>query len=498
VLALVTLSSGKKPSKPHIVYMMADDLGWNDVSWNNPEMLTPNLQRLADQGVILDNLYTMPVCSPSRTALMTGMYPASVGAQHRVFDGHRPSGLPVYLPTLHQKLKEQGYTTYHLGKWHLGFCNDSYIPNSRGVDYFYGFYKGGMTYYSHISSEKGPYARGDLNGFDLHEDIRGVRTNIGGPGVDGVYTTDLLRTKTLEYLDNHNPSDPMFLMLAFQQPHSPVEVPKKWADMYEDTVPDLSRRNYSGQVTIMDDYAGSVIRKLEEKGMFEDSLIIFCSDNGGDVLKSASNWPYRGDKGSYFEGGIKSAAFVAGKGIVKTRYRSNKMYHIADMFPTLIESVAGGSINHEIDGINIWKSLSTGSVSPRNKFLITVDEDIPEDTTVAAIRSGPFKLIEGYPAFRKGLKTFGWYRAPVNGFQDTTSPIPDPLTTQKYLFHLPSDPYEEVNLASNPRFKFVVTYLSNQLEEYRQNSKPALWPDPDMNSDPQLAKNHGFWSPGWC
>ncbi|XP_077982289.1 arylsulfatase B-like isoform X2 [Glandiceps talaboti] len=485
----------RKSRKPHIIYMLADDLGWNDVSWNNKDMITPNLQRLADQGVILDNLYTMPVCSPSRTALMTGMYPATIGTQHRVFDGHRPSGLPTYLNTLHQELKEQGYVTYHIGKWHLGFCNDSYIPNSRGVDYFYGFYKGGMTYYSHISSEKGPYARGDYNGFDLHEDIRGSRRNIGGPGVDGVYTTELLRSKTLEYMDNHDPSEPMFLMLAFQQPHSPVRVPKKWADMYEDSVTDLGRRNYSGQVTIMDDYAGSVIKKLEEKGMFENSLIIFSSDNGGDVVKSASNWPYRGDKGSYFEGGIKSAALVAGKGIRRIGYRNKELYHLSDMFPTLVESVAGGSINYPIDGVNIWRSLSTGSVSPRDKFLITIDEDVPEDTTVAAIRYGDYKLIEGYPAFRKGLKTFGWYRAPVHGFDDT-SPSPDPLNTRTYLFNLRHDPYEEYNLADQQ--PFLVLYLRNKLQEYREQTMSAFWPDPDPNSNPQLARYHGFWSPGWC
>ncbi|XP_070566389.1 arylsulfatase B-like [Ptychodera flava] len=497
IVGVSSLHSGSSPpeeqSPTHIIYMLADDLGWNDLSWHDSSMITPHLQRLADEGVILENLYMMSLCSPSRTSLMTGIYASRTGTQHITFKACRGHGLPTDLTTLPQALKEVGYKTYIVGKWHLGFCNEDYLPNARGFDKFFGFYKGGFDFYNHSSSEFGPYSPGQYLGYDLHEDIAGqpsiqVTDNV-------TYSTELFRDKILEYIEDHDPSDPMFLFVPFQQPHMPTDVPTEWADMYKETVSDLIRRNYSGQVTIMDDVVGDIRTKLEERGMFEDSLLIFHGDHGGDVQYMASNWPYRGNKGTFFEGGIKGAGLISGKGIEKTGYRNYELYHVTDIFPTLVESVAKGTVDsNDLDGMNVWESLSTGSPSPRDEFLIVVDEDITNDTEVAALRYGDWKLIEGYPAFIKdpSWALFDWYKPPYHGMDVIEGPPLSGLTT--YLFNLRDDPFEEHNLAdNNPE---MVDFLHNKLDEYREASIPPFWPPILQGCDPQLY--NGFWSPGFC
>ncbi|XP_070553268.1 arylsulfatase B-like [Ptychodera flava] len=484
-------SSSEEQSPTHIIYMLADDLGWNDLSWHDNSMITPNLQQLADEGVILENLYTMAVCSPTRTSLMTGKYASRTGTQHLQFFPCAPIGLPTDLKTLPESLREVGYKTYTVGKWHLGMCKEEYLPNSRGVDKFYGFYQGGMDYYTHDLSEYGAVP-GKYSGVDLHEDIANqtsIRVN-----ASSTYSTELFRNKILQYIDDHDKSDPMFLLVSFQQPHRPPEVPSEWAALYADSVSDLARRNYSGQVTIMDDVVGDIRAKLEEKGMFDDSLIIFHSDNGGSVRFMASNWPYRGSKGSYFEGGIKAAGLIAGKGIQKTGYRNYELYHVTDMYPTLVKSVAEGTITHEIDGVDIWQSLSTGSQSPRAEFLIVVDEDLPQHTTVAALRYRDWKLIEGYPAIARQpvFAFFDRYKPPYNGMDVVASPPVADTTT--WLFDLRNDPYEEYNIADD--YPCLLHFLQCKLDAYREVSVPPLFPPEIPNCDQTLYE--GYWSPGFC
>ena len=127
-----------KPSRPNILYILADDLGYGDVSWNNPSMITPNLERLARKGVILDQFYAQPKCSPSRAALLTGLFPYKTSMQRGAIGFFRPTGLPTILPSLPEVLREEGYSTHMVGKWHLGYCNTDYTPLSRGFHTFFG------------------------------------------------------------------------------------------------------------------------------------------------------------------------------------------------------------------------------------------------------------------------------------------------------------------------------------------------------------------------
>ncbi|XP_070574983.1 arylsulfatase B-like [Ptychodera flava] len=482
---------------PHIIYLLADDLGYNDVSWQDETIQTPNLQDLADKGVILKNLYGMSACSPTRSSLLTGKYASSIGSQHLVFMGNVPHGVPTDLPYLPKRLKDNGYATYGVGKWHQGFCNESFIPTGemRGFDHYYGFYQGGAYYYSHTTSEVGPKRDGiKMFGFDLHDD---------GEPVDNaedacIYTSALFEREMLANINNHDPSIPMFQYCAFQLPHAPRDVPKMYYDMYP-TIVDNNRRTYYGQITYMDTIVGNIVDALTEKGMLDNTLFIFHSDNGGDTSEGCSNHPYRGNKGTYFDGGIRLQGFVSGYGIQKTGYTHEGMFHVTDMYPTLVQGVVGGEVG-DIDGMNVWESFSTGADSPRTEFLIVVDTDfadLPRDNgmgaNISAIRVGDYKLMVGFPSFSYTNVDFGYY-PPLNTEEPTViEPPEEEEGTDIYLYNLADDPLEKTNLASE---------MPDKVAELREKLKPyeaiawTYWPDETEAANPDNFDH--FWDVGWC
>jgi len=488
-LILGMLGLALAADQPHIVHIIADDLGWDDVSWHNQDMITPNLQDMAENGVVLDNMYVQTSCSPTRSCLMSGFYAANIGSQHLVYKPDVPHGLPTWLTTMPDVLQSLGYTTYGIGKWHLGYCNDSYIPTNRGFDHFYGFYLGSVDYWSHRTSEKGPYGTGKYNGFDFRDDGEKVE----GEGIDGVYTSVLFKERLDKIITEHDASDPMYMYLAFQLPHSPVTVPEEYAALYNDRVTNEYRKIYSGQVTFMDEIIGGVRAAMEAAGMWDNTLVLFHSDNGGDVRHAASNFPLRGNKGTYFDGGIKAVALAYGKGIEKTGYVNREMIHAVDVFPTFIEA-AGGSVDFEIDGVSALPTITNGLGSKRTGFLITIDEDFPDMSYGAAIRDGPWKYIEGYPAFRYPEKHVGWYPTPYHGYLKNGPALPeDPRTTDRWLFNMIEDPTEMNNVYEE--FPHVVAGLAALLDEHRKTAWTDF-PAADSSCDP--AHNDGWWATGWC
>ncbi|XP_077983194.1 arylsulfatase B-like [Glandiceps talaboti] len=494
-VAETSSSSGEEGTKPHIIYMIADDYGWNDISWHDDRVMTPNFEELANNGVKFGNLYTMSVCSPTRAALMTGRYSSNIGGQHFTYLGLYPHGAPTYHDFFPKLLRDAGYSTYGVGKWHLGFCNSSFVPTgpTRGFDHYYGFYNGGALFYEHTSSEWGPGIPGAHLGYDLSDD--GVPQR--GPETSCVFNSELFEKKILSYIDGHNASKPMFLYTAFQLPHTPRQVPKKWEDMYS-CIPNDNRRIYCGQVTFMDAIAGSIVDALKAKGMFNDSLFIFHADNGGDVRTQASNHPYRGDKGTYFEGGIKAAGFISGKGIEKTGYTHEGLFHITDMYPTVVHGLLGEEIPSDLDGINCWDAMSKGNESPRTEMLITVDTEFANvegllGANVTAIRKGDWKLIIGYPAFSYVWKEFGWYPPQYTNCDLDNIPSPEGPEVDVRLYNLKADPYEHHNVADqNPG---VVADLRQALQKYEATAW-TYWPEPTTAASP--ANFDDFWSPGWC
>ncbi|XP_074649767.1 arylsulfatase B-like [Tubulanus polymorphus] len=474
--------------KPHVVFIVADDLGWNDVSWHNPDMITPNLEKLARSGVILNHTYVQHWCSPSRSAFMSGYFPYHTGMQHNVIPNAGPYGLPLNLTILPQYMKKAGYATHMVGKWHQGFCKWEYTPTERGFDSFYGYYVAREDHYTH--SDRDPHG---FEGFDFRDGKKPV-TDLGGK-----YGTDVFAERAVDIVRSHDRSKPLFLYLPFQNVHGPVQVPEAYEKKYEH-VHNRMRRKYSGMVTILDEAIGNVTRALEDAGMFDDTVIIFTTDNGGQPLAGGNNWPLRGAKTTLWEGGTRGVAFVRSRMLKKSGYVYNGITHASDWFPTIL-SIAGMTPPANIDGRNIWKYLSDDTASPRDEFVYNIDELLKN----GAIRKDRYKLIVGNPGHLNS-----WY--PVPRFDDRSEALANERcmhlhyecadTTKALrwnfdrvkLFDIDADPTEHFDVSKT--YPEVTAALVERFKKYLETLIPG---HPHAEAERANPKYYGgFWSPGWC
>ena len=302
LLAVVTVATpssvvAQTPQRPNIVYIVADDLGWKDVGYHGSDIKTPNIDKLAADGARLEQFYAQPMCTPTRAALMTGRYPFRYGLQTLVIPSAAKYGLPTDEWLLPQALKQAGYYTAIVGKWHLGHADPKYWPRQRGFDYQYGPMIGELDYFTH---EQHGVTDWYLNNKLLKE-----------PG----YSTTLLGNAAVKLIDAHNNTVPLYLYLTFNAPHTPYQAPQEYLDKYKN-IADPSRRAYAASITAMDDQIGRVLAALEKKGLRNNTIIFFQSDNGGTrnamfagegdmskVVIPCDNGPYREGKGMLYEGG---------------------------------------------------------------------------------------------------------------------------------------------------------------------------------------------------
>ncbi|XP_006817496.1 arylsulfatase B-like, partial [Saccoglossus kowalevskii] len=237
-------------SQPNIVFIFADDYGWNDIGYHNPIFQTPNLNSLAADGIKLENYYVAPVCTPSRGQLLTGRYAMRYGLVHRNIRPAQRMCLPLDEVTLPEKMKQAGYATHMVGKWHQGFYTPACIPTQRGFDSFFGFYICTEDYFTHSAS----------GGFDL----------------------------------KRGETDPLFLYLAYQSVHAKyASVPQQYSDLYNGIIEDERRRTLAGMVTCMDEGIGNITKTLKDSGIWDNTILIFSNDNGGLPAHGGNNWPLR-------------------------------------------------------------------------------------------------------------------------------------------------------------------------------------------------------------
>ncbi|XP_013421298.1 arylsulfatase B [Lingula anatina] len=493
VLVLVAglCSSFTYAKLPNIVFIVADDLGFNDVGFNNPDILSPNIDKLASEGVILDQSYVHPVCTPSRSAFMTGLYPWKAGLQHGTIHPLQPVCAPYNVTFLPEVLRKQGYATHMVGKWHLGFCNWNCTPTYRGFDSFFGFYSGMEDYYAHTRD----------NGLDLRDDEKPDRLD------GGIYSAELFAMRAKRIITNHDKNRPLFLYLPFQNVHAPVQVPRRYSNMYAH-IQDETRRNFSGMVSAMDEAIGNITTALKEAGLYDNTLIAFTSDNGGSPFRGGNNFPLRGSKASIWEGGTRAVAFVHGPMLQKTGYRHNGKFHAVDWFQTFL-AVAGGSpaANINMDSMNLWPMLKLGIDSARTEFVYHLDNKSPSLQGHAAIRVGDYKYIEGFP----GLFS-GWAEPPkvqqsqeyLNLDHDRDSLdafykyMQKSKTSPGYsghgLYNIKDDPTEHKNLVQT--MPQVVQEMKKKLKLAQQEMVPANDPPDDNKGNPN--NFGGVWTPGWC
>jgi len=384
-LALPGAAAPARPPdrRPNIVHIVADDLGWKDVGFNGAtDLKTPNIDALAASGAKFTQFYVQPMCTPTRAALMTGRYPFRYGLQTAVIPSVSAYGLDTTEWLLPQALREAGYKTAIVGKWPLGHADRKYWPKQRGFDYQYGAMIGELDYFTHDE-------HGVLDWFRNNEPVR-------EPG----YTTTLLGQDAARLIEQHDASTPLYLYLAFNAPHTPYQAPKEYVDRFPN-IADPTRRTYAGMVAALDDEIGRVVAALEKKGIRDNTLLIFHSDNGGtrsamfagvmaDMSKikiPCDNGPYREGKGTLYEGATRVAALANWPGHIKAQTVDGLM-HAVDLYPT-IAALAGASTakSKPLDGVNVWDTISQGKPSPRTEIVYNVEP------FRAALRQGDWKLL---------------------------------------------------------------------------------------------------------
>ena len=411
----VALEGNESIKQPNIVVIMADDLGWGDVGWNGSEIKTPYLDRLAASGMILNQFYVYPVCSPTRAAMLTGRYPMRYGLQVGVVRPYNDFGLPTDERTLADALREAGYFTAICGKWHLGERRPQYLPLRRGFDHHYGHYLGAIDYYTH---------RRD-GGLDWHRN--------GQPLQEEGYITDLKATEAVRLIQGHDISKPFFLYVAFHAVHTPVQMPPdpRLAEPYLHM--DQPRRTYAAKLASMDENVGRILAAIKERGIENNTIIIFCSDNGGDQPgRRSSNGPLRGGKTDLYEGGVRVPACIAWAGTIKAGSVSNQLIHITDLYPTLIK-LAGGSLEQEkpIDGLDV-----------RDVFLNekTFEREILLNATVftGALRMDDWKIVVNGQVSSNAL---------LGTDRRINTQVPE--NNRIEVFNIKDDPYERNNLSQS-------------------------------------------------
>ena len=345
-------------TKPNVVIIIADDLGWNDIGTRNPKIVTPNLVKLAKEGVELQRFYGYPVCSPARAGLLTGVLPRRLGLVNIIMPGQ--AGITKATPALPAKLKSAGYTTSLIGKWHLGNQNPS---SAVGFEHFYGFMGGEVDYLKHTDM------RGKL---DWQRDGKQIE--------ESGYTTYLFADEASKQIRNRDKAKPFFLQVAFNAPHVELAAPEDLVAKHK------SDGLYGAVVEGLDVGIGRILTTLDEQGLRDNTLVIFVSDNGAP-RRTGSNAPLRGYKGSVDEGGIRTPAIVRWPKRVPAGVKLDQPIAIIDLFPS-IAAALNLPLNAElkIDGVNQWSAIAGGKTLPRPPFLVA-SSDI-------ALFDGDWKLVE--------------------------------------------------------------------------------------------------------
>jgi len=588
LFAVLGVGLALRRQKPHIMVILADDLGWNDVSYHGAELPTPTIDELVKEGIELDQFYVQSLCGPTRAALFSARYPYYTGLAHKIPHVGFTTGLDPSYPIIPEVLKRAGYATHMIGKWDIGSASWNMTPTYRGFDTFFGFYGAALDYYTHTEVARKNSAVHGPRHHDYRRAVTEAETNDaestrggrvtgessqalkqrklerqkqvkellearasgamkkevpGRPtvprqlhrtprakvtprpctwdGVDfrngtalannysGVYSTDLYTAEAIRFIDSYKEGDaPMFIYLSHQAVHAPMQAPRKFLQSPHCqkvfTPVDLTNRYLKcGLVMSLDESTKNVTDALKRRGLYDNTLIFFLSDNGGNVRSGSSNLPLRGNKSTYFEGGIRVISFVTG-GYVPGNLRGTKssaMMHAVDLLPTLA-SVAGADIRDlKFDGVDQAPTIFENQPPARDEILLQIDPPKPEKSYigVAAIRHKQWKLIVGQVNCTEDPK--GWQRPYVANFDScpsgwvliNTTLIPSPpQPSLVWLFDIIADPYEKNDLSE--AYPEIVKLLKARIESYRTSTEMVQQDPPvDQASCPDYFDPPGWW-----
>jgi len=422
--------------KPNIIIFLADDLGWNDVGYHGSEIKTPNIDKLANEGIQLERFYVNFSCTPTRAGLMTARQPGRMGLSGNVILPNRRDGLAPTEETIAEVLTKVGYQhRICLGKWHLGHSNIKYHPLNQGFTYFYGHYGGMIDYFNHTRKKE----------LDWHRNFETC--------YDEGYSTFLIGNEAVKFIEDVSVEEPFFLYTSFNAPHTPLQAVEKYLneygyDMskgifmdstgkahqdvlrsYEIGQGNSKRQTYAAMVMAMDATIGRILRTLDKRNMTDNTIVLFISDNGGHTEWGASNEPLHGQKGTYYEGGVRVPAIIKYPNVLSGKRKINKIVSYIDVIPTLLGL---GNFNvtfdNKIDGLNL-SNLLRGE-QPKNERTLYLG--------------------------RVGLATQTW------------------KLVYKELYNIVNDPNETKNLSqSNPKIVQKLTYSLDSLRKiYEIDKKP--------------------------
>src|SRR6185436_6094117 len=364
-----------RATRPNIIFILADDLGWGDLScYGRPDYRTPNIDLLASQGIRFTDAYSASaVCTPTRVGFITGRYPArlKIGLIEPLPADNRQVGLDPGHPTVASLLKASGYDTALIGKWHLGF-RPEWGPNAHGFNEFFGILAGAGDYFLHKNGLGQP---------DLYENLTPVERN--------GYLTDLLTERAVNYVKKPR-SAPFFLSLHYTAPHWPWQG-RKGGDVvhFSDKAPEPaimaaggSLKLYAQMMESLDDGVGRVMQSIKAAGLDKNTLVIFTSDNGGERFSYL--WPFSGQKGDLLEGGIRVPALVRWPGVVPANRLTQQMAITMDWTATILAAAkAGIPAGHALDGIDLLPVIKGSRAIDRTLFWRIYSQD--------AVREGNWK-----------------------------------------------------------------------------------------------------------
>ena len=469
-LLMMFVQVGFAGSQPNVIIMLADDLGWADVGYHSGDIETPSLDRLAAEGVRLDRFYTTPICSPTRAALMTGRNPIRLGVAYAVILPWDTNGIHPDEYFLPEAFLEAGYQTAMVGKWHLGHAQQTYHPNERGFEHFYGHLHTEVGYFSPFSNQGGT-------------DFQRNGVTIDDEG----YETFLLGDEASRYIRKRDKDKPFFLYMPFLAPHTPLEAPddliEKYADIETDLPPARSQQTdgtrtmsrlmmresarpmYAAVVDAMDQAIGQVLTTLDEEQISDETIVLFFSDNGGAAYSvgGANNAPLRGGKGETFEGGIRVVSLLRWPDQLAAGGKMESIMTVMDVFPTLMDAAGiEPGPHYPWDGRSLWPAIKDGKQQPRQDDVFFVSETPIYGQIMTTVFNEEWKLVQE-----------------IQQDQLTISVTP-------HLFNIKDDPNEYINLAAE--HPDVVVAMSQRALEWR-----ALYPISGTRS--QLVAPPGWRAP---
>ena len=358
-------------SSPNIVLILADDLGYADIGYNGGKASTPNIDRLASEGVKLQRFYVAPLCSPTRAGLMTGRWPIRYGMAESVITPWRRWGLPTTEYTLADMLASAGYERRGIfGKWHIGHYKKALLPLNRGFTHFTGCYNGTFDYFTHKREKE----------LDWHRNWETQK--------DEGYVTNLIGREAVRFIEESPSDQPFFCYVPFTAPHLPLQAEEDDIAKYAH-VKNERLRVYYAMIDSMDQAIGKILNAIDDKGITDNTVVWFMSDNGG--VSFANNGIYRGAKSSTYEGGIRVPSVIRWpNGILGNRQERDGITGYIDVYPTLkaIAGVKTEDPNH-LDGIDLLPIIRGEKEAPKRPWFSYIKQGNPSNKF--ALTDDPWK-----------------------------------------------------------------------------------------------------------